>query len=140
MTLVVPIKPLKSISGFSPCKTKYWNNFQNCPLSAANPRADSKTKTRRPKPALEHFRKMVHNPCMRTTITLDDDAYDFASIYARAKNITLGAAISKLIRMAESAPQPAPDIRQSANGLACFPPTGIVLTSQMVKEAECEFE
>jgi hypothetical protein len=86
------------------------------------------------------FAKMVHNPSMRTTITLDDDAYDFASIYARAKGITLGVAISELIRNAESAPQPAPDIRQSANGLACFPPTGIVLTSQMVKEAECEFE
>ena len=77
---------------------------------------------------------------MRTTITLNDDAYDFASIYARAKSITLDAAIGELIRKAESAPQPAPDIRQSASGLPCFPPTGKVLTSQMVKDAESEFD
>ena len=77
---------------------------------------------------------------MRTTITLDDDAYDFASIYARAKSITLDAAIGELIRNAESAPQPALDIRRSASGLPCFPPTGKVLTSQMVKDAESEFD
>jgi len=77
---------------------------------------------------------------MRTTITLDDDVYDFASIYARAKNITLGAAIGELIRKAESAPPPTLDIRRSASGLPCFPPTGKVLTSQMVKDAESEFD
>ena len=77
---------------------------------------------------------------MRTNLTLDDDVHQFASIYASAKGITLGAAISELIRKAEAAPQPPPDIRRSANGLPCFPPTGIVLTPQMVKEAESEFE
>jgi hypothetical protein len=77
---------------------------------------------------------------MRTNLTLDEDAHQFASIYARAKGITLDAAINELIRKAEAAPQPPPDIRRLANGLPCFPPTGRVLTSQMVKEAESEFD
>jgi hypothetical protein len=77
---------------------------------------------------------------MRTNVTLDEDVHQFASIYARAKGITLGAAISELIRKAEATPPPAPDIRRSASGLPMFPPTGKVLTAQMVKEAESEFD
>jgi hypothetical protein len=77
---------------------------------------------------------------MRTTVTLDDDVHQLASIYASAKGITLGAAISELIRKAEATPQAPPDIRRSASGLAMFPPTGRVLTAQMVKEAESEFD
>jgi hypothetical protein len=83
---------------------------------------------------------MVYNGHMRTSITLDEEAHQLASIYAAAKGITLGAAIGELIRKAEAAPPPAPDIRRSASGLAMFPPSGIVLTSQMVKEAESEFD
>jgi hypothetical protein len=77
---------------------------------------------------------------MRTNVTLDEDVHQFASIYARAKGITLGAAIGELIRKAEATPPPAPDIRRSASGLPMFPPTGRVLTSQMVQEAESEFD
>jgi len=86
------------------------------------------------------FVGLVHNVSMRTNVNLDDDVHQFASIYASAKGITLGAAISELIRKAEQAPHPPPDIRRSASGLAMFPPTGKVLTAQMVKEAESEFE
>ena len=77
---------------------------------------------------------------MRTNITLDDDVHQFASIYASAKGITLSAAISELIRKAEAAPPAEPDIRRSASGLAMFPPTGTVLTADMVKEAEGQIE
>ena len=35
---------------------------------------------------------------MRTTITLEDDAFATASAYARARALKLGAAISELIR------------------------------------------
>ena len=77
---------------------------------------------------------------MRTNVTLDDDVHQLASIYAGAKGITLGAAISELIRKAEAAPSPTPELRRSASGLAMFPPTGRVLTAQMVKEAESEFD
>jgi len=83
---------------------------------------------------------MVQNIYMRTNITLDDDIHQLASIYAAAKGITLGAAIGELIRKAESHPQPAPEIRRSESGLAMFPPTGKVLTPEMVKEAESEFD
>jgi len=77
---------------------------------------------------------------MRTNITLSDDVHQFASIYAASKGITLGAAIDELIRKAEAITPPPPDIRRSESGLAMFPPTGKVLTSQMVKDAECELE
>jgi hypothetical protein len=77
---------------------------------------------------------------MRTNINIDDDVHQLASIYAAAKGITLGAAISELIRKAETTPQPAPDIRRSPNGLPCFPPTGKGLTLETIKEAESEFD
>jgi hypothetical protein len=77
---------------------------------------------------------------MNVDLTLDQDALDFASVYARAKGMTLDKAIGELIRKAAAAPQPRPDIRRSASGLACFPPTGNALTQQMVKDAESEFE
>ena len=76
---------------------------------------------------------MVHNYRVRTNVTLDEDVHQLASIYASAKGITLGAAIGELIRKAEATPPSAPDIRRSPNGLPCFPPTGKVLTPQMVK-------
>jgi hypothetical protein len=82
---------------------------------------------------------LMHNRAMRTTITLDDDAHEFAAYYARAKGITLSAAITELIRKAEAAPRPAPpEILYSPNGLPMFPPIGRVLTSEMVKKAEEE--
>jgi hypothetical protein len=86
------------------------------------------------------FLDLAYDIEMRTNVTLDEDVHQLASIYASAKGITLGAAIGELIRKAEAAPAPAPDIRRSASGLAMFPPTGKVLTSQMVKEAESELD
>jgi hypothetical protein len=77
---------------------------------------------------------------METIVTLDEDAHQFASIYARAKGITLSAAIGELTRMTEVAPPPPPDLCQSASGLACFPPTRKMLTSEMVKKIESELE
>jgi hypothetical protein len=77
---------------------------------------------------------------MRTNVNLDDDAHMFASIYAGAKGITLGAAISELIRKAEAIPQPPPDIRRSESGLAMFPPTGEVVTAEMVRKIENELD
>jgi hypothetical protein len=75
---------------------------------------------------------------VRTSINLDDDVHQLASIYAAARGITLGAAISELIRKAEAAPSLPPEIHRSANGLPCFPPTGKILTPEAVKEAESE--
>lgn len=83
---------------------------------------------------------LVYYRDMRTNLNIDDDVHQIASIYATAKGITLGAAISELIRKAEAVPAPAPDIRRSPNGLPCFPPTGRALTRDMVKEAESEID
>ncbi len=43
---------------------------------------------------------------MRANVNLDTDVYTFASTYASAKGIPLGAAISELLRRAEQAPEP----------------------------------
>ena len=77
---------------------------------------------------------------MDISVTVDEDAHQFASIYEVSKGITLDAAICELIRKAEALPQPTPDIRRSASGLACFPSTGNLLTSQMVEEAENDLD
>jgi hypothetical protein len=83
---------------------------------------------------------LMHNWDMRTTITIDDETHEFASYYARARGITLGAAIDELIRKAQGAPEPAPDIRRSPNGFPMFPPSdkGETITSEMVKQLEEE--
>ncbi len=43
---------------------------------------------------------------MRANVNLDSDVYTFASTYASARGIPLGAAISELLRRAEQAPGP----------------------------------
>jgi hypothetical protein len=75
---------------------------------------------------------------MRTTITLDDDVHEFASVYSSARGLTLSAAINELIRKTQSGPAPKPDIRRGPNGLPMFPPTGRTITSEMVKKIEAE--
>jgi hypothetical protein len=58
---------------------------------------------------VHHFSKiasnlhLMHNISMRTTVTLDDDAYELAMLRARGKGITLGAALSESIREAHEA-------------------------------------
>jgi hypothetical protein len=75
---------------------------------------------------------------MRTTITLDDDVHEFATYYARAKGLTLSAAIEELIRKAQNPVTPEPDIRIGPNGMPMFPPTGRTITSEMMKALEEE--
>lgn len=80
----------------------------------------------------------MHNSPMRTTITLDDDVHGFASYYARAKGLTLSAAIEEMIRKVQQPAKPEPDIRIGPNGLPMFPPTGRTITSEMIKAIEEE--
>lgn len=73
---------------------------------------------------------------MRTSITLDDDIHQLASMYAAAKDITLGAAIGELIRRAQAAPSgQLAQLRRSPAGFPLFPRRGRVITSALVKEA-----
>ena len=60
-----------------------------------------------PKRNLAPFCCSVHTHPMRANVNLDTDVYAFASTYASAKGIPLGAAISELLRRAEQAPEPA---------------------------------
>lgn len=75
---------------------------------------------------------------MRTTVNLDQDVYQLATLYAAGRGITLGAAISELVRKAEAKPRAAsesPRLRIGANGLVVFAATGRKLTPEMVKAA-----
>ena len=75
---------------------------------------------------------------MRTTITLNDETHEFAAYYARARGLTLSAAIDELIRKAQAPPAPKPDIRIGPNGLPMFPPCEGRITTEMVKKIEAE--
>ena len=81
----------------------------------------------------------MHNLPVRTTITLDDDVHDFASYYARARGLTLSAAIEELIRKSQAPAKPAePDIRRGPNGFPLLPPSGKTITAEIVKKLEEE--
>lgn len=41
---------------------------------------------------------MVYNAYMRTTITLDDEAAEIATLYARGRGVSLSRAINELIQ------------------------------------------
>ncbi|MFY9745648.1 MAG: hypothetical protein WA891_08010 [Acidobacteriaceae bacterium] len=74
---------------------------------------------------------------MRTSITLDDDIHELASIYANARGITLGAALGELIRKAQTPPHSSSSaIRTTRDGFPVFRSRGRLLTSEMVKEAQ----
>ena len=77
---------------------------------------------------------------MRTTVSMDDDDHESASYYARARGITLSAAIGELIRKAQAAPEAKPEIVFSPDGFPMFPPSGSgrVITSELVKQLEEE--
>lgn len=80
----------------------------------------------------------MHNVDMRTTVTLDDNAYEIASLYASAKDITLGKALSELIHKATSPAEdkaPSPHLKRMKNGLLVLTGSGRKLTSEMVYKA-----
>lgn len=81
----------------------------------------------------------MHSMTMRTSVTLDDDIYEIASIYANARDITLGAALGELIRKARDTGSRQSDqfgIEIAEDGFPVFRSRGKLLTSEMVKEAQ----
>ena len=79
---------------------------------------------------------------MRTNVNLADDARQFAMVYAHANGITLGDAITDLIRkgsQAASGASETPKFGRSASGFPTFPPSGRVITTEMVNEALEDF-
>jgi hypothetical protein len=83
------------------------------------------------------FEKVMHDYCMRTTVTLDDDVHELAMIYARARGIPLGAAIGELIRNGRLAKgADFSSIIMGSHGIPVFRSRGRVITSEMVREAQ----
>ena len=87
----------------------------------------------------------MHNESMRTTVTLDDDAYELAVLCAKGKGITLGAAISEFVRKAtqpRGAEEISPNLRRLPNGMLVFKPRedGRVITTEMVKAAMEDYD
>jgi hypothetical protein len=83
----------------------------------------------------------VHNVGVKTraNINLDADVYDFASAYASAKGIPLGAAVSELLRRVQQIAEPpasvSPRLKTSPRGYLVRAKTGRVITAEVVKEA-----
>ena len=69
---------------------------------------------------------------MRTTLTLEDDAFSTAQAYARARAIKLGQAISELIRRGSAGKVP----MKQMNGVWVFdlPPNTPTVTAEQVKQ------
>ena len=69
---------------------------------------------------------------MRTTLSLDDDVVEIVKDYAAVKNLSLGAAVSDLVRKGIEAPLRV----RLVNGLyvADLPPDSPVVTAERVKE------
>jgi hypothetical protein len=80
----------------------------------------------------------MHNISMRTTVTIDDDAYELAMLCAKGKGITLGAAISEFVRKATqpgNQEELSPHLKRLPNGMLVARSRGRVITSEMVKAA-----
>jgi hypothetical protein len=78
---------------------------------------------------------MMQYSHMRTSVTLDDDIHELASIYANARGITLGAALGELVRKGQQAPEAASsEIEMGPHGLPVFRSRGHVITPEMVRK------
>lgn len=80
----------------------------------------------------------MHHATMRTTITLDEDVHEYASVYAQAQGITLSRAIGELVRRAQVVERPVPTVLRLRNGFPVFSPAGTSISAELVKEIEEE--
>lgn len=73
---------------------------------------------------------------MRTTVSLDDDAFRMAREYAKSRSVGLGKALSDLVRRACTLPRPT----RSVNGLQVFdlPSSSARVTRNRVREMQDE--
>jgi hypothetical protein len=79
---------------------------------------------------------MMQNRLVRTTVNLDQDIYELATLYARGRGVTLGSALSELARKGTqpSAPKSSRLVR-APNGLLINSARGRVITTGMVRQA-----
>jgi predicted DNA-binding ribbon-helix-helix protein len=81
---------------------------------------------------------LAHNGDVRTSITLDEDVYQHATLYARGRGVTLSTALSEIARKgveAMHATNQSSRLKRAPNGLLIIPSDGRVITSEMVKAA-----
>jgi hypothetical protein len=74
---------------------------------------------------------------MRTSITLEEEAYQLATLYAKGRGVTLSTAISEMVcKGAAPSRSSSPPLRlkRAPNGLLIFDGTGRTITPEMVKE------
>jgi hypothetical protein len=77
---------------------------------------------------------------MRTNVNIADDARAFAEVYAQANGISLGEAVTAVMRKGIDAlakPEPV-EFERSASGFPIFKNRGRVITTQMVIDALAE--
>ena len=75
---------------------------------------------------------------MRTSITLAEDAYQLATLYAKGRGVTLSTAISEMVRKGAApsrSSSPPLRLKRAPNGLLLFGKKGRVITPEMVKAA-----
>jgi hypothetical protein len=75
---------------------------------------------------------------MRTNVNIADDARQFAEIYAHANGITLGDAITDLIRKEQQAgntPKEPIQFERTESGFPLLPRSGHRITTEMVLAA-----
>lgn len=75
---------------------------------------------------------------MRTNINIAEDAREVAGVYANSRGITLGEAITELIRKGAGADSPREPRKfpRSFAGFPVFPKSGRTITTEMVRKAE----
>ena len=83
---------------------------------------------------------LVYAGAMRTNVTLDEDVYAQVTVYASAKNLSLGKALSELVRKANDAPPPPSRLVRGPHGLPMMPSRGIgkVITQEKIDQAREE--
>jgi hypothetical protein len=85
----------------------------------------------------------MHNRFMRTTVNLDQEAYELATLYSKGRGVTLGAALSELAKKGIEAVRGekalSPRLKRLPNGLLVARRRGRVITTEMVKKALEEY-
>ena len=75
---------------------------------------------------------------MRTTVNLDSDVYEVASLYAKGRGVTLGTAIGELVRKGQNvvlSDSPSPRLVRRPNEPLVVASRGRTITSEMVEAA-----
>jgi len=80
--------------------------------------------------------KFLHHILMRTTLSIDDEILELVRQYAEDRSMTVGDAVTELIRKAFRTPTPT----KIVDGLRVFdvPPDSPPITTERIKELEAE--